>query len=394
MLRRIVFAAVAIAAVNLLMIQSAKAQSRVRWGRSDPLNGITTGYPPPGGVVNPPLDPYALPPQGGVFGGQPTQPVAPQGFGAVPDPAFNTAPGAQFPNGFGPITGPNWGSPDWGWGDGLVLQEPLRLIQGPRFRHGWIYGRGSRELGINETDISVAVAFPNFLHTTQPLYILPSFSLQMWDGPKGPPHPAMADLPGQTYSAFIDTGWESDRGQMVGFELGLRVGVFSDFSTMTSDSLRVMGKGLVRYRITPALSVRAGIIYIDRLDLKLLPAGGILWEPNSLTRFDFYFPNPKAARYWKTIGNQDVWGFIAAEYGGGSWTIERAVDGLTDRFDYNDIRLGAGVEWGSTELIRDGRRLGFVEVAWVTQRRVLYNRRGIDNFRMTDSVMVRAGFGY
>jgi hypothetical protein len=257
-----------------------------------------------------------------------------------------------------------------------------------------LIGNDGRELDINETDVSVAVAFPNFFGTTQPLYVLPSFSLQLWDGPKGAPQPTTADLPGQTYSAFIDAGWESDRIQMIGMELGARVGVFSDFDTMNSDSLRVQGKGLVRYRITPALSLRVGVLYVDRLRVKLLPAGGLLWEPNSQTRFDIYFPNPKASHYWMTLGNSDVWWYCSGEYGGGSWTIERAVDGLSDRIDYNDIRLALGLEWGASELIREGRRFGFAEVAWVLDREVIYNRRSADNFRATDTVMIRAGFGY
>ncbi len=368
-----------------LFATSAWGQSRVQWGRSDVpgYQGTTPGF-----ASQPPLDPYAMPTRGGLFGSGPLQqqPTPPVGFG---DPAFAPGPSAQYPNGFGPVIGSEWGMPD-----GLIFQEPLRRVQGPRLRHAWLVGNDGRELGVNETDISVAVAFPNFLGTTQPLYVLPSFSLQMWDGPKGAPHPPMADLPGETYSAFVDMGWESDRAQMIGMELGLRVGVFSDFDTMNSDSLRIQGKGLVRYRITPALSLRVGVLYVDRLRVKILPAGGLLWEPNSQTRFDFYFPNPKASHYWMTLGNSDVWCYFAGEYGGGSWTIERAADGLNDRFDYNDIRLALGVEWGASELIRQGRRFGFAEIAWVLDREVIYNRRAADGFRATDTVMIRAGFGY
>ena len=397
MFRRILLLAVLVAAANLMWSRSASGQSRVRWGRTDPLNGITTNYQPPSGYgqaptggqpplgygQTPPLDPYAMPPQSGMLGVSPTaQPTAPPGFGAYPDPAFAGSPPAQYPNGFGTI------STAW------PGQQPLRFLQGPRFRWGWLQGNDPNQLGVNEMDVSVAMAFPNFFGSTQPLYVLPSFSLQLWDGPKGAPFPPDADLPGQTYSAFIDTGWESDRNQILGAELGFRIGVFSDFNTATSDSVRIMGKGLVRYRISPALSFRGGVLYVDCIRVKLLPAGGFLWEPNSQTRFDIYFPQPKFSKYCKTIGNQDVWWYIGAEYGGGSWTIERAVDGLGDRFDYNDIRVNAGLEWGATELIRQGRRFGFFEVAWVTSREVIYYRRNQDNFKPSDTFMLRAGFGY
>ena len=44
----------------------------------------------------------------------------------------------------------------------------------------------------------------------QPVYVVPSFSLHLWDGPTRLPAGKMTDLPGNAYSAFLDTGWESN----------------------------------------------------------------------------------------------------------------------------------------------------------------------------------------
>ncbi len=45
---------------------------------------------------------------------------------------------------------------------------------------------------------------------------------------------------------------------------------------------------------------------------------------------------------------------------------------FSDRIDINDIRLMLGIEWGQSALLQQGRRKGFIEVGWVTDREVVY----------------------
>lgn len=268
--------------------------------------------------------------------------------------------------------------------------QVLRLFQGPRFRHAWIYGsKDADALQINDSDVALAFAFPNFLYSTQPIYILPSFSVHQWEGPRGP----NADLPAIAYSAFVDAGWQSDPARIMGLELGGRVGWFSDFQANTTDSLRIMGRALGRVRLTPAATLKVGAIYLDRNKVKLLPAGGILWQPNPETRFDLFFPEPKLAHYLATVGTMDTWWYVGGYYGGGAWTVKRA-SGAKESIDINDIRLLLGLEWGRNDQMRDGRRVGFLEVGYVFQRELLYKQSPGDNLDLQDSVMVRAGFGY
>lgn len=301
----------------------------------------------------------------------------------------NGTPSTLFPGGvFNGTSGDNvWGPIS------AKLPEPLRLIQGPRIQHAWLAGGDDpADLDINDTDVSVAFAFPNFLYSTQPLYVLPSFSLHLWDGPQGASG-GSADLPGQAYSAFIDAGWQTDPMRILGAELGVRVGVFTDFETMNSDSLRVQGRGLGIFRLSPTMTFKAGVLYLDRNDIKLLPAGGVLWQPHPLVRYDIFFPEPKAAHYVRTIGVYDVWCYLAGEFGGGSWTIERA-NGTEDSVDINDIRVLLGFEWGRSDLIRTGQRTGFIEVGYVFEREVEYLRNPADDFDPNNTFMVRLGIGY
>lgn len=267
----------------------------------------------------------------------------------------------------------------------------IRLFQGPRFRHAYIFGNDDQDgLAINDSDLALAFAIPNFLFSTQPLYLMPSFSLHQWDGP----HPAAtADLPPLAYSAFLDSGWQSDPARILGAELGLRVGMFSDFDTAITDSLRIMGRGIGRVRLTPRATLKAGVIYLDRNRVKLLPAGGILWQPQVNTRLDIFFPEPKLSSYLTTIGNVDTWWYAGGYYGGGAWTIQRA-DSSKDSIDINDLRIVFGLEFGRNEAMREGRRNGFIEVGYVFDRELHYDNSPLDNMDLQDTVMIRAGIGY
>ncbi|GIW96804.1 MAG: hypothetical protein KatS3mg111_0137 [Pirellulaceae bacterium] len=341
-----------------------------------------------------------------------------------PNPYPNSSPSALFPAPYG--TAPpqpglfselwtglfggnpntNWSAPPTGYGGGPGWNPSgtlyggtggaptfIRLIQGVRVRHAFIYGdNGPDALEINDSDISVTIVYPNFLYSTQPLYLMPSFSLHTWEGPITGGG-ITADLPGAAYSAFLDTSWQSDPSRIFGAELGLRVGMFSDFDTAISDSLRLLGRGIGRVRLTPRATLKAGVIYLDRNRVKLLPAGGLLWQPNVDTRFDLFFPEPKLSHYLSTLGTTDIWWYVGGYYGGGSWTVERA-NGVQESIDLNDIRLVFGLEWGNNQQMREGTRVGFFEGGFVFDRELLYKSSVADNMRLPDTFTLRAGFGY
>jgi hypothetical protein len=393
--------------------------------------GIYPQIPPPGAGTsslwgtNPytsapsPANPYAanpgmvLPPTGGVYP-QPTYPVLPPapvtqppfpaptypptypqppypGYPQYPPPTYPNPssignPPALFPNG---MWNDQWTYPGAAAG-GWAVTEPMRFFQGPRVRHGWVAGDNrNTALGIHDTDVSLAFACPDFLGCNQPLYILPSFSFHQWDGPAN----VAADLPARAFSAFIDSGWESDPMKLWGAELGVRVGVFSDFDAISSDSIRVLGKGLGRLRLTPTCSLRAGVLYVNRNQVKLLPAGGLLWQPNPQTRFDIYFPDPKLSTYLSSIGQHDMWWYLSGFFGGGTWTVRRT-SGASEAVDINDIRVNLGLEWGQNEMIRQGRRIGFAEAGYVFNRHIRYQRSRDDDLALRDSFFVRVGVGY
>ena len=179
------------------------------------------------------------------------------------------------------------------------LSQSIRFIQDLRLRHTYVAGgKDDTDLGINDTDVAVTFTLPNFLTTGQPLFISPAFALHLWDGPAD----IDADLPPNAYSAYLDFQWASDPMLQIGAELGFRIGVYTDFNTLNDDSLRIQGLGLGVSRLTPACMLKVGVMYLDRNEIKILPAGGLLWTPTPQVRFDFFFPQPKLSAYLTTVG--------------------------------------------------------------------------------------------
>ncbi len=239
---------------------------------------------------------------------------------------------------------------------------------------------GASRFGANEFEFSTTMQFP-LGYQLAPLEVTPGFGLHLWDGPEG-----AADIPGQTYDAWLDFAWNPVITPWFRAELAVRPGVYTDFNTFDSNSFRIKGKALAIFRTSPAWEIVGGIIYYDRFNIKLLPAGGLIWTPNADTRFEIYFPKPKLASRLTTWGNTEFWWYVGGEYGGDSWTIQRTT-GADDGFDYEDLRAYLGVEFLPASGLT-GRR-GFAEIGFVFDREIQYLSG--QRFKPDDTIMFRAG---
>jgi len=313
-------------------------------------------------------------------------PTAPA-YGAQAPPALPSGPPAVFPQGgYGQPYGQTYGQPG-GWCGPTWTPPPFpyeRFFQNTGLRYTWLAGGSGRELDINDIEFFTTATFPNFVYSTAPLLVTPGFILHLWDGPQDM---APSELPANAYSAYLDFAWRPGIiDQRLSADLGIRFGVYSDFNSLNTSSIRIQGLGLGVIQLTPTLAVKLGVVYLDRVKVKLLPAGGLLWTPNPQTKFDIFFPQPKLSQYLTDLGNVEVWWYVGGEYGGGSWTVETISPGGVD---INDIRVFGGLEWS-----HPNKLTGFIEVGYVFDREVVYRDLGVANFKPTDTIMLRAGFNF
>ncbi len=371
------------------------------------------GYAPPYGAA-----PYGAPPAGqggGIFSvppgatpgayAPPAAMGAPPGYGAyTPDPRFTQGPSSMFPP--APYGNPYPGGTDYyNTPDGGVSQY-TKFIQGITLEHTWLAGDDLLDLDQNDTDIAVTFALPIFPNPKNPLYVSPGFGLHLWDGPAFPDS-FPADLPSQAYDAYLDVTWRPQFNEVFGMELAMRPGIYTTFNSINSQSFRVQGRAIGFVRLSPSWQLALGAVYLDRLDVKLLPAGGLIWTPNEKNRLEFLFPKPKLSRYLMTAWtNTEWWIYATAEYGGGSWTIERSADtdpavaGMDDQIDINDIRVMLGMEFKPTQSI-DGnlppaRRayVGYFEVGYAFEREILYRSGVPDELNLPDTYLFRGGIRF
>lgn len=384
---------------------------------SPPLMQLPPLNPPTGAVPGAGFDaygattaPYSTAPltQGPAVGGAQIFPPPNSFPWAAPDGGLNglppgtIAPTNGSPGVFGPPS-PYLGDASWQSSNGAWPNSPdawpnqlwsrarndwwPRLIEHPRFRHTFLYGDGDgNELQINDVELATTLTCPGLGCLRQPLRFSPGFIFHFWGGPET--SVTGADLPAQAYSAFLAFDYITSFSRPIGGELNFTTGMYTDFESITTNSLRLTGVGLGWFRLNPTTTFKVGIEYFDRVDIKLLPAGGFFLMPNPGMKLDIYFPRPKFAWRVPNNFNREVWGYIGGEYGGGSWTIER-IGGLGDQVDINDIRVFVGREWLGPRGLT-----GFVEFGYVFSRQLVYRSDPEAPVDISDTFMIRSGLAF
>ena len=352
----------------------------------DPYGNPLLGAPPPDVPYNiaPQLSPQ-ISPQG-----------APSPIGPAPGVAQPQVPqqgGSVYPGGM-PF---QWESGAYQYqnSDGTVVRLQ-RFLQQISFEHTWVYGKKSfDDLGIHRVELASTFGVPIFYNPNTPLLITPGFAFNWLDGPVSPldPNggqaPGSADLPPRVYDAYLDAAWHPQLTDWLSADLGLRTGVWTDFEVVNSDSVRILGRGLGVMSFSPQFDFLAGVWYLDRNKVKLLPAGGVHWRPSPDLDAYIVFPNPKIRMRSRNVGSSQWWVYFAGEYGGGRWTLQRA-NGASDDVDINDLRAIFGIEWETQTQAR-----GHFEIGYVFDREILYNRTmSPPKLNLDDSFMLRTGFDF
>ena len=276
-----------------------------------------------------------------------------------------------------------------------TMQQTMHVFQGVRGSWAYLLGDGQgTNVAVNELDTTATFALPFFHHSPvnlnhAPLLVTPGFGLQLWDGPVTTPS-MLADLPPNTYDVFIDTAWNPMFTPVFGAELGLRLGIYTNWDVFVFQSWRLMGRAIGTLQMTPTMQAKAGIVYLDRNLVKILPALGVTWTPDASSRYDIFFPAPKASKRFANTAKHSWWGYLSGEYGGGAWTFRRST-GVISAFDYNDIRIALGTEFvpnATTGLA------GNFEVGYVFYRQLFYVDGPPQYQDLPSTIMFRFGLAY
>jgi hypothetical protein len=259
------------------------------------------------------------------------------------------------------------------------------LLQG-KFDLTWLAGGGSQGLQITDLESSTTLSVP-LAEGWDPLTLTPYAAAHFWQGPRGNGTAATVDLPSNLYDLNCEIGWRPRLARWLFADLAVTPGVYSDFKDVNADAFQMRGRGLAIVAFSPEFQVVAGGMYVNRNKTKFLPAGGLIWNPNEDTRCFLVFPAPKISRRLTTIGTMPLCGYVAGEFGGGRWSVERA-NGAIDSLDYTDLRVILGLE----SVLARGVK-GHLEVGYVFARRVNFTSDTPD-VKPPDTVMLRAGFSY
>ena len=227
-------------------------------------------------------------------------------------------------------------------------------------------GAKANGFGMDEIDLRMQLAFPcRFVPDngkTGYFYVAPGGSLAWWDGPTRP------HMSPSGFGAFLDVGVQPRFNNTFGLIAWGRIGFFSDFEKVSSNAFRYQGRLEGVFNSSPQMQFHAGVIYYGRTRVKMLPTVGVVWTPDDDWVVKLVFPNPKVSRrLWR--GQQvDWWGYVHMDYAGNSWDIK----GLGST-DYNDVRLGMGVEFAAPS-----RFGGYFEFGSSFARELYYNKHSVD----------------
>ncbi|MDR2115947.1 MAG: hypothetical protein LBP87_06170 [Planctomycetaceae bacterium] len=228
-----------------------------------------------------------------------------------------------------------------------------RFREATRFDYTFLPGGNkSNSFGMNEIDIRMQLGIPcRYIPSgssgTGFFYVAPGANLVWWEGPVGPPH-----FSPNGFGAFVDFGMQPQFNDVFSLNAWFRLGLFSDFEHVSSEAFRYQGRFEGIFNVSQNVQISVGIIYLDRVRHKIIPTGGIIWTPRDDLVLKLIFPNPKISKRLWNSGNAEWWGYFQGDYGGGSWSI----DGI-GQTDYNDIRIGVGLEFET--LTRVGGYLEF-----------------------------------
>ncbi len=202
--------------------------------------------------------------------------------------------------------------------------------------------------------------------------------------------PLALDLPTDLYDYSLGASWMRPINDHWILRFMASAAFASDGRNTTSDALQFRGGAFAMYRPNDRWAWIFGAIALGRNDLPVVPAVGVIWQPNPQLRFDLTLPRPRVAFLVADQGLRQQWGYVGGGFTGGTWAYERT-GGATDQLSYGDWRVVVG--WESTPTpepgmpFTRGRKIG-VETGYVFGRDLEFDS-GAAAIQLDDTWMVR-----
>ena len=268
-----------------------------------------------------------------------------------------------------------------------ALSPPSRFpLTDFRLSQTYLPKLGQDGFGNLDTEFAAQVALPGWEPLGKPLLLKGGWGIHLWDGPSSSTIGTDPGLPGAVYDLYLDLGWKPRPAEWLFLDLGLTPGLYTDFHAIPSEAFRLKGRFIAMLALSEKFQFVGGVLYVNRLGPKVIPAGGFRWVPNDDTLFQVVFPQPKIARRVGSVGGTDCWVYGAGEFGGGTWAYQRP-DGSAGAVDLNDYRVLLG-----TELKRADGWLVRAEVGYVWGRELESLNRPL--VTPGDAVLVRLALIY
>ena len=290
---------------------------------------------------------------------------------------------ASYPRDF---TMPLLGEPD----NPVLLPEAAQAVT-PQHRLGlfqqiaatttYLPRLGNENIGLEETEVYGVFAVPCPTRE-MPLLIEPGTDFWIVDSPVG------ADLPPTLHDDYVEFHWLGKLTSRWGADIVVTPGWHSDYQNPNgSQAFRLEGHGVGAFDWTPTFKLALGVAYWDRLNAKLIPAGGFIWTPNDDVRLEIITPKPRIAYRVSRDPKFERWIYIAGEFGGGEWAIQQS-GGVNNILDYTDYRVMMGIQHKSLVLGMNSD----AELGYVFGRQLQY-QVGADQTLPT-TLMARLGVSY
>ncbi|MCA9101361.1 MAG: hypothetical protein KDA63_09435 [Planctomycetales bacterium] len=252
------------------------------------------------------------------------------------------------------------------------------VLQRAAIEAAWLAPSGGDEVGLTELSAGLTLGAPL---AGGAILLSPLYTLSLFDGP------GAVDIPSDLHGLSLTIKYFRQFTEGVGAAVWVTPGLYSDFEAANSEAFRLSGGAVATLQRTATAKWILGVMYLNRANVGLLPAVGLIWTPSDTVRFDLVFPRPEAKWMFLDVQGVEWWAFIAAELGGNTWAYQQT-DGDDDQLSYRDYRITLGVERHGLYDIKSR-----FEVGYVFGRELETDTPSL-TVDLDDTVMLRGGLVY